>query len=226
MPARPALLLDVGGTLSFTAPESGTLSAATVTVYDENGTITSIDGSAATVAGSTLSVVVGASVVDEVGRYRARWTYTAGGVVYRRDQLFDVARAILAQTLTAARLVSDYYTMLANRVATSHATLLTTAWGEMLDDIERAGSNPHRIIDSRPLERAHAALTASMIAENLQPSAAGASDWIAWSQARRADYVRLLAAALDSVDWYDEGDDLLPASGELDARRGRTILRR
>lgn len=229
MSARPAVEIDVGGTLSIDVAESGTVSSATVTIYDENGTITSVDGATATIASAVLSYTVASGIVDAVGQYRARWAYVIGTATYRRDQVFDVARAVLRPTLSATRLVSDYYGLLSQRThpaGMTHATALTTAWAHLLAMIEAAGSNPHQVIDPRPLEATHAALAAWVLASNFTPGGSSSQDWQAWAEQRRIEAQTLLADALRHIDWYDASDDLIPSSDEQQTNRARRRLTR
>ena len=226
MPARPAIEIDVGGTLTAQVAE-GTLTSATISIYDENGTITSVSGTAATASGTTLSYTVAAGIADAIGRYRARWSYVVATVTHKRDQLFDVVRAVLRPTLTEARLAADYYGLLKGRTFASgmtHTLALTTAWSELLDLVEMKGSEPNLIIDPRALEPAHAAKAAAILASNFAPGAQG--DWQQWAELRHADADRLLTQALTSLDFYDASDDLAPDASEQDTNRRRTVFSR
>lgn len=220
--AVPVILLDTASTLSFT-PGEGTPSSTSVAIYDENGTLA--ESPATTVSGSTISCTVAAGTVDEVGStYRARWTYTAGGTVYKRDQRFVVRASIAGARLTTSRFVSDYYPLLADRYprgVSSWQTLIDSAWVEMGFDLSARSIDVNRIIDYAPLERAHAALAAWKIASNYSFGNDVSSVMQAWADSRRADYQTYLTAALANLAWYDGDDDLLPNAGETNVNLSR-----
>lgn len=211
---RPAIEIDVGGTLTLDVPE-GEPSTATVTIL--RGTTVLVAETAATVAGSTLSCVVTPSTADALGVHLALWSYTVEGVTYRRRQLFSVVAAILQPTLTPTRLTTYYAGLLTGRqhhAGMTHATAITTAWAHLMEMVEASGAdNAHRLLDPAPLEPAHAALAAWVIASNFAPGSSTTSDWQAWAQDRYTDARRMLDDALRRAA-YDTNDDAKITPGE------------
>lgn len=223
---RIALLRDVGGTLRCEVPEGGP-SSATVSIYDENGAITSIDASAATVTGQTLSVSVGAGIVDQVGQYRARWIYTADGATRYRDQLFYVARALFDAPCGEESFLAQYPILrdrMPRKVANATA-FLDRAWGEIESRLRAKNLDPFRIVDPGPFEPVQAAYAAAFLAENLSAAATEADEWgskaIAWMRYADAAFDRVLA----NLDWYDEDQDMLPGADEQRVRSRVLALR-
>lgn len=226
MPLRAVLLKDVGGSLSFSVPEGSAPSSAFVTVYDHAGA--EAIARASVTVGTTLSVSISAGVCDTVAdNYRALWEYTVDGTTYRRNQPFDVVRAILYPTITTSAQLARRFPDILGRNAASEATLIAEAWSDLLDDIRAKGSSPHRIMDPAPLTRAHAALAASYIARSYRPGGQQSpNDWQAWAAERAEEYRSELAAALANVAWYDETDDLIPTDDEVNLSRSTLFISR
>lgn len=217
-----ALLLDVGGTLTFECIE-GTPTSPSITLYDETGT--EIGSGTPTISSSTLSYSVSAGLCDQTSDvYAALWTYTAAGVVRKRRTTWAVKARLAFHQLTSARLVSDYYPNLGSRYpagVTSWDTAIDAAWREYQNWIRSRGLDPHRVMDTAPVEPVIAALAAHRIAVAYSfGSAASGSDWQAWAEARMVDASRLFAAMLASVGWYDEDESLVPDGGETHANHG------
>jgi hypothetical protein len=224
----PAVELDVGGTLTVDVAEAGAITAATVSLFDVKGDATSIVDAAATVDGSRLSYVVAGAVVGALGRYRARWTYTIGGVSYTRQQVFEVSRTVARPTLSPARLLSEYAALFTGRLPPTMTAqqALDSAWRLMGWQVHLAGKSIHRIVDLSQLEPAHAYWAASFISANLAPGSAASNDWQARAAALLADAQATLAQALQSVVWHDADGDLLPGAAEQNVNARRIVASR
>ena len=221
-----ALLLDVGGTLSFTTID-GTPSSASVSLFDTNGTLLVTGTPTITGTGSTavLSYVVAAGYVDETGdNYRAPWSYTADGVARVRQQTWCVKARIAYHQLTSARLASpEYYPILASRTApgtSTHDTAIAAAFAEYQAWVRAKGLDPHRVMDTAPVEPIIAALAAHRIALSYGFGSATTNDWQAWAEARLVDAQRLFDKLLQSVGWYDADESLDPDDSETGANLG------
>lgn len=224
--AIQVLMRDVTGSLSYEVIE-GVPSNASVAIYDENGA--SAETPAVTITGTTLSCAVASGTVDQVAdAYRARWVYTAGGVVYRRDQVFRVRVSVAAHQLSATRLVTEYYPVLRDRYprgVSSFQTLINVAFTELAGLLRAKGLDIDRMLSFAPAEPALAALAAYKIAANY--SLGGTADpFQEWASARHAEYVKKLDQCIAAWPWYDVGDDLLPGGGEVNAPLGTLRLRR
>lgn len=211
---RQAIAKDVGGTLYFDVPESGTPSSATIAIYDEGGAATSVTAGVVTVSSSQLSYAVAAGVVDQLGdNWRAVWTYVISGTTYTEDALFAVVKRVSRPTLTDAKLVGYHAALVKGRFVsgqTDHANARAAAWAELCDGLLTRGLSIHRFRDPAFFESLHADLTAARILESLAPGTATTNDW----QARAAD---LRARAYDRLreikaepGWYDAAEDLVP----------------
>lgn len=221
-----ALLLDVGGTLSFTTRQ-GTPTSPEVKLYDPNGTLLVTATPTITGTGSTavLSYVVAAGYVDDTGdNYRARWSYTAGSVAYVRDMLWSVKARIVDHNLTTAILVSPtYYPALANRYppgSSSHDTAIEGAFEQYQGWVRARGLDPHRVMDTAAVDNITAALAAHRIAINFGIGSATTNDWQAWAEARLIQAQRLFQEMLQSVGWYDADESLDPDASETHANLG------
>jgi hypothetical protein len=223
--ATQVLLKDVAGSLSFTVVE-GTPSSASVVIYDENGA--QAETPAVTTSGTTLSCAIDAGTVDRIAdNYRARWTYTAGGVVYRRDQRFAVRAAVAYHTLSVDRFVSAYYPLLRERFprgVSTFAPMITAAWEEITGLLRGRGLDIDRMIDCGPIEPALAAYAAYKIATNYGFGNDTTSEMQQWAQDRLAEYHRHLDAAIAAFPWYETGDDMVPTGA--DANLGRIRMSR
>lgn len=224
---RPALLAGVGGALTYEVIE-GAPSAVSVSVYDDEGALAVT--ATPTISGSTLSYTVGASVCDEVGEnFRARWTYTAGGVTYYRDQPFAVKKHVLTHQLSWDRFVREYAPLLKSRVGSiaSPSDMIETSFAELLNLIRSMGRDPHRIMDASPLEPVLAHLVMRRIAEQFSfGSAQGGDAYQQWAEGAAGRAAALLTQAMAAVDWYDEDEDLVPAAGEAQVNLGTVSLSR
>lgn len=211
-----AVLVDVGGTLYHDAIE-GTPTSATAALFDESGDAAGTPS--VTVTGDRLSCTVSDSVADEVGEtYRVRWSYTAGGIARVHDRMFAVKKHIATHTLSSARFVSEYFPILANRWPQgqgSHATAIETAWAQVQNLIRARGLDPHRIIDTAPLEPVIAAVAAANIARNLTIGGASVPNALV-AMAQDADAMATvgLDRCLAAVGWYDDDQNLKPGAGE------------
>lgn len=220
---RPAIEIDVGGTLTLDVPE-GAPSSATVTIF--RGTTVLVSETAAAVADSTLSCAIAPATASALGVHLALWSYTVGSETYRRRQLFSVVAAILQPTLTPERLTTYYAGLLTGRqhhAGMTHATAIATAWVHLMELVEAMGAeNAHRLLDPAPLEPAHAALAAWIIARNFAPGSATTNDWQAWAQERLGEARGLLEDALRRAA-YDANDDakITPGEARVDFMRRR-----
>lgn len=224
----PVFLLDTAATLTFEVVE-GAPTATSVVIYDETGT--SAETPAVTVSGSTLSASILAATLDAVSEtYRARWTYTAGGSVYKVDQRFAVKRAIARHALSATRLVSaEYFPILRSRYpsgVSSFQTTINAAFQEIANLFRAKGLDIDSMRDCSTLEPALAALAAYKIAVNYSFGNDTQSAHQQWADDRMGDYLRLLEQALASFPWYDADGDLMPNTGETDVGLGRLRLSR
>jgi hypothetical protein len=223
MSVRPALKLDTGGTLRVRPSEGGAVTASTVSIYKPGQTTATVSAANATIStgGDELSYAVTSGTVDEVGVYRAAWSYTIDSVSYEYDQVFDVVRRILRPTLNAGRLV-EYYPLLEQRVSDTHAVLLDHAWGLLFGWLRHRGiPNPHLIIDALQLEPVHAAIAAYMVARSFAPGASGADVWQSWAADRYSEAQALLDRVQGALD-LDGNDDGQLSSGET-ATRARIV---
>ena len=223
-----ALLLDVGGTLTFDVIE-GTPTSPSITLYDRNGT--SIGTGTPTISGSRLSYAVSGALCDETSDvYAALWGYTANSVAYKRRTTWAVKARLAFHQLTSARLVSDYYPNLGNRYpagVSSWDTVIDAAWREYQNWIRSRGLDPHRVMDTAPVEPILAALAASRAAVAYSfGSSQGGDVWQAWADGRRADASRMFTAMLASVGWYDEDESLTPNGGEVSTNLGYLAVSR
>lgn len=224
----PVFLLDTAATLTFTVVE-GTPSVASCIVYDETGT--QAETPAVTIADPVLSVPIAAATLDTVAEtYRARWTYTAGGTVYKVDQRFAVKKSIARHALSASRLVSaEYFPVLRSRYPSGVTTFQTTinaAFQEIANLFRAKGLDIDAMIDCSTVEPALASLAAYKIASNYSFGNDLTSQHQQWAQERLADYQRLLDEALASFPWYDADGDLVPGAGETSRNLGRVRLSR
>lgn len=239
MPLRPVLLRDTTSTVSFDVPESRAgidPSSATVTIYDGAGEPTSVVSAAATVTSATpqaqarLTYSVPGNVLTLTGDgWRAVWSYSVEGVVYARNQVFEVRRSRIYQTLTADRFVRSYYPLLRDRTPRGMTVgdAIEVGWTALLDEVVALGRNPNLIIDPLPLERAHAAFAAAHIAHSLSAgSSDGGATWQQWASQTLADGRDMLRAVLSSVAWYDADEDLKPGLNELSEDLGRLTFSR
>jgi hypothetical protein len=224
----PAVQIDGGGVLTLDVPETGAISSASVSLFDPRGEPTVVVDAAVTVVGSRLTYAVAGVVVGALGRYRARWSYTIGGVVYTSDRLFEVSRSVARPTLSAARLLSEYAALFAGRLppAMTAQQALDTAWRQIGWQVHLAGKSIHRVVDTSQLEPAHALWAASLISANLAPGSATSNDWQARAEALRAEAQALLTQALQSVVWHDEDGDLKPTPPEQNVNTRRIIATR
>lgn len=224
---RPALLVDVGGVLTYEVIE-GAPSSVSVSVYDEAGTLAVT--ATPTISGATLSYTVGASVRDAVAEnYRARWTYTAGGVTYRRDQPFAVKKHVLTHQLSWDRFVREYAPILKPRMGSiaSPADMIETSFAELLNLIRSIGRDPHRIMDASPLGPVLACIIMRRVAEQLSFGSPQSGDaFQQWAGAMAGRAAGLFTQAMASVDWYDEDEDLLPSADEAGVNVGAVSLSR
>lgn len=229
MPRRTTIPTGVAGAVEYEEPSlGGEIAAATVQVYDEDGEITSIDGDAATVTGRTLSIAIPAELVDEEGLYRARFTYTLGGVTKVRDRPFLVVPEVATPVLTQKRLTDVYWPRLRPLVKKGDLGGMTApqaiqnAW-EWLEDyvsdfvtskVRERGTRAesrgiHAIIDAGSvLERAHAAMAAHILAENATVGGPDDSPWQAWGDERRTDATDEVERVLNSGAWMNFDDDI------------------
>lgn len=249
MPVRPAIEVDVGGTLTVDVAEAGVITAATVTIKDEKNAEAVTDASA-TVSGSRLSYTVASGAVDTIGYwgparetdttrtglgrvdgrtsgYVAVWTYTIGGVARKRRQVFDVVRSVLRPTLTPAALFGRYGLLqgITGRITAQQA--IDAAWVDVFEGLEASGVQPNLWIDPAGLEVVHAAFAAWRFASNLSTGSAQTGDaYQAWAADRLAEARMMLTDAARRVDFYDANDDLVPSAGEAHANRARRRLSR
>lgn len=218
---KQALLLDVGGAITFDAPESGVLSSTVVSVFDHAGEATAIAATAvAAVNGRRLSHTVSAAICDTLGSgYRVLWQYTAGSeVAVQHSRLFAVVNHVLRPSLNGSSFFGSYYPGLSDLVP-DHVSLgvaIDRAWDEVFERLEQAGLDPHRVIDASGLEAPHADLTAAHVLRQLGPGYTEQAQ-AAWALGRE----RLMAAA-GSLRFYNADDDeeLKPGASELDAAPG------
>lgn len=223
----PVLLIDTAATLTWAVVE-GTPTSASVVVFDHAGA--QAETPTVTVSGTTLSAPILAATLDEASEtYRARWTYTAGGTVYKRDQRFAVKKSIAAHALSSDRLVSDYYPILRSRYpsgVSTWQTLINAAFAELANLFRAKGLDIDSARDCSTLEPALAALAAYKIATSYSFGSDASSPMQQWAADRETEYVRKLEQAIASFPWYDADGDLVPNAGETDVGLGRLRLSR
>jgi hypothetical protein len=239
MPLRPVLLRDTTSQIAFDVPESRAgvdPSSATLTIYNSVGEPTSVVGASATVTPATpqaparLTYSVPGSILSTTGDgWRAVWSYVVDDVAYARNQVFEVRRSRIYQTLTPDRFVRAYYPLLRDRTprGMTVSDSIEVGWSALLDEIVALGRNPNLIIDPLPLERAHAAFTAAHIAQSLSAgSSDGGASWQQWAAQTLSDGKEMLRGVLSNVAWYDADEDLKPGLSELSEDIGRMTFSR
>lgn len=229
MPIKTALPLGIGGTVSLTVAEAGTITPATVIVYDEAGEVAQ-ESANATISGSTLSVAVTSGTADALGdNYRADFTYTIGSQTYRDGVTFEVRQRVIKPRLSLAALLAKYPllgTTAKPRGFSSSAieAIVSDAWMLLANDLESRGKCIHLFRDYRVLEPAHAALAASRVALNFGPGTDTTTDWQAWAADREAEYASHLDRALAAPEWYDADEDDRPGDSERRPQGARGIV--
>lgn len=216
----PAIQKDVGGTLSFDVPESGTISAAHVAIYDPRGA--EIRAESAANFDDAARVISTAIAPEEAAelylpsshgayQYQARWRYTVGAVELRRLQIFEVRRYVAYCPLTSAKL-ETYDPLIRDRIwpgQVDWSPQIRLAWErDVCGTIRAKGRNPHLVRDVDALEEATALFALSRIY----------GGWGASYANQAAAYKDSAAAALGqqfgALDWYDENEDLVPDDAE------------
>lgn len=222
-----ALQKDVGGTLTF-ASSDGIPSAPSVVLYDAKGD--EVATGTPSIAGSALSFVVAGNLCDETADvYRARWAYTAGGVARVRDMTWAVKTRIAYHQLTTARLVAEYFPILGSRYpagVSSWDAAIAGAWAEYQGWVRSRGLDPHRVIDTAPVEPIVAELAASRAAVSYSYGGAQTDSWQQWAADRRRAASEAFARLVAAVGWYDAVDDLTPTMDEVATNRGTLRLSR
>jgi len=226
MSLRQTLLESVGGALTFSPQESGTITSAHVDIFDSVGAQQIFADSAVTITQASGDIpaqlsysVAGNSVLSAMlgENLRVLWTYAIGGATYRRNTTFDVAIAQIYPTLTTPQQLAQRYPILEGRDFLGDAKqqdLIGKAWEDLLNRIRGFGKNPNRLIDPSPLEPAHAALAASYVARSFRPGSSQSVDWQEWALARADEAARLLNQSLANVLWYDRNENLIPTLDE------------
>lgn len=217
MQVRQTLLQSIGGTLTFTPQETGTISPATVDIFDGSGNHV-VTAASATIASSpnSLSYVVAADAayISQLWEnLRVVWTYTISGVTYRRTQTFDVTLDQIYPVLTTAADLALHYPVIEGRdfVGVAKQTdLISRTWEELLVRIWSMGKNPNRLKDPMLLKPAHAAFAAARIARNYSPGGPRTSDWAAWADAREEEGSEMLRLGMSNWPWYDDDETNLP----------------
>lgn len=214
MADKPALLTDAAGTLSFTVPETGTITPATVTLYKPGGDVLHASQNAS-ISGSTLSVALDTTdTADEGKNFRARWSYTISTVAYVKDQVFDIVAHVTFNTLTVTKL-ANYYPDLTDKLWTGVSNFqnqVDLAWNDdVLPSIRAKGLDPHLIMDAQQLEPVTAAYAIARVIDGLKASN---PEWRQTAAEWRAMAVTELDRVMSAVSWYDSSDDLAAQEDE------------
>jgi len=211
---RQRFTREIGGTLLFTPPEVARLgvpTSATITIVAANGIAlpTAVTDAAAVVstAGQLSYLLIGSQCPDPMTSgylYRAAWRYVIAGVTYETDQLYEVRRRVLKETLTYAEverdLPADVYTLCANG-PTDVQDAMGDAWDDVLDDLASRGMEPDKVMDADRLRRPHRERTVARLARGWGPM------WRQYAIDREEQYQGALDKALQAGDWYDRTAD-------------------
>lgn len=224
---KPALLVDVAGTLVFSPPE-GTPTSGTVVIHDENGAVAELSA-AGTVVGATLTRSILAATLDTVApNYRALWTYVVAGVTYIRGQLFDVVAYVVTAPLGEVEFLERYPLLTTRypRGQTTFAAQRSQGWERVVQAIELGGLKPNRIMDSTPFVAAQAHFAAAAVFRNLGAGSADTDAWQAMARDADAAGVAEMQARLANLYWYDTDESLTPGGGETNVDNSGVLVTR
>lgn len=194
----------------------GTITSATVTIRQSIGLDlpTPVTDQVTVVTDGELSFALPGAQLQEPRvaggyLYRAAWAYVIDGVTYEADQLFEVRKRILLQTLTEEEVVRHLPARLDELQESGSITdEVADAWSDVLDDVAARGFDPDRIMDADRLRRPHRVKVLATLGANWGPA------WREWADKKATEYSSAIDAALNAGDWYDQNSDALEAKGE------------